>query len=93
MILVLPFWSQFNRKALFADAKVHLLRAHIGLAGIVCMVVALNTLPLATANALFYAAPVLVMALAVIFFGERLTRLSGLAVISGFVGISVSILP
>ncbi|WP_404367367.1 DMT family transporter [Marinobacter sp.] len=93
LILVLPFWWQFNRRALFSGIRIHLLRAHIGFAGIVCMVIALNTLPLATANALFYAAPVLVMVLAVILFAERLTRLSALAVFSGFAGILVILQP
>lgn len=93
LVLIIPFWRQFDRKALFAGAKVHALRAHIGLVGIFCMVIALNTLPLATANALFYAAPVLVMVLAVVFFSERLTWLSGLAVLSGFAGILVILQP
>lgn len=44
---------------------------------------ALSSLPLATANAIFYAAPLLVMVLSVVFFRERLTGLSLLAVISG----------
>ncbi|MEX0584689.1 MAG: DMT family transporter [Natronospirillum sp.] len=93
LVLIVPFWHQFDQRARFAGFKIHLIRAHLGLLGVTCMVVALTTLPLATANALFYAAPVLVMVLSVVFFAERLTWLSGLAVVSGFAGILVILQP
>lgn len=93
LVLLLPLAGQLNRKALFAGAKIHTLRAHIHLAGIVCMVVALGNLPLATANAIFYAAPILVMVLSVFIFREKLTPLSVLAVFSGFTGIVVILRP
>ena len=65
LLLLLPLAGQLNRRALFAGFRVHALRAHVHLAGILCMVVALEHLPLATANAVFYAAPFLVMVLSV----------------------------
>lgn len=91
--LLLPLSSMIDRNNLFAGVRIHLIRAHVGLAGIACMVVALNTLPLATANALFYAAPILVMMIAVVFFRETLTPLSLLAVVSGFLGIVLILRP
>lgn len=93
VVLLLPLVSMVDRGNLFAGIKIHLIRAHVGLIGISCMVVALNTLPLATANALFYAAPILVMVFAVAFFRERLTALSLIAAISGFVGIILILRP
>ena len=51
LLLLLPLAGQLNRKHLFSGIKVHAVRAHIHLAGILCMVVALGNLPLATANA------------------------------------------
>ena len=93
LLLLLPFIQQVSRQSLFAGWKLHLVRAHIHLAGMVCMVIALMNLPLATANALFYAAPLLVLGLSVLMFGERLTPLSFIAVISGFVGILVILRP
>lgn len=93
IVLLLPFWRMIDRRRLFQGSRVHLLRAHVGLGGILCMIVALNTLPLATANAVFYAAPVLVMVFGVWVFGERLSWLSLLAVISGFLGIMVILRP
>src|SRR5690606_21419332 len=93
LLLLLPFVATFDRKTLFRGLGLHSLRAHISLAGICCMVVALQTLPLATANALFYTAPLLVVLLSVIFFRERMTLLSALAVISGFAGTLVILRP
>lgn len=93
LLLLLPLAGQLNRKALFAGVRIHTLRAHIHLAGILCMVVALGHLPLATANAIFYAAPILVMVLSVFIFREKLTPLSVFAVFSGFSGIVVILRP
>ncbi|MDL0430809.1 DMT family transporter [Marinobacter sp. TBZ242] len=93
LLLLLPLAGQLNRKHLFSGFKVHALRAHIHLAGILCMVVALGNLPLATANAVFYAAPILVMVLSTIVFREKLTPLSVIAVFSGFAGIVVILRP
>lgn len=93
LVLLLPLAGQLDKQNLFAGFKIHTVRAHIHLAGILCMVIALGHLPLATANAMFYAAPILVMVLSVIFFRERLTPLSVVAVFSGFVGILVILRP
>ncbi|MDR9468638.1 DMT family transporter [Marinospirillum sp.] len=93
VLLLLPLSQQINRQQLFAGWKMHWLRAHIHLGGIVCMVVALMHLPLATANAIFYAAPLIVLVFSVMFFGEKLTPLSLIAVISGFLGILVILRP
>ncbi|WP_138438320.1 DMT family transporter [Marinobacter alexandrii] len=93
LVLLLPLAGQLDRKHLFAGFKIHAFRAHIHLAGIMCMVIALVNLPLATANAVFYAAPILVMVLSVILFRERLTPLSVTAVFSGFAGIIVILRP
>lgn len=93
LALLLPLWRQVDGTRLFEGLGIHAVRAHIHLAGIVCMVLALGTLPLATANAIFYAAPVMVMVLSVLFFRERLDSRSLLAVVSGFVGIVVILRP
>jgi drug/metabolite transporter (DMT)-like permease len=93
LLMLLPFASLIDRRRLWAGSKVHLLRSHVGLAGILCMVVALGSLPLATANAIFYAAPVLVMILGVLFFGERLERSSLFAVCGGLLGVVIILRP
>lgn len=93
LLFLLPLASQLDLRRLFSGAAVHAVRAHIHLAGMACMVVALSNLPLATANAIFYAAPILVMVLSVILFREQLTALSLFAVGSGFAGIIVILRP
>lgn len=93
LVMLLPLYRYIDVRRLFQGLGVHLLRAHVHLAGMVCMVIAIGSLPLATANAIFYAAPILVMLFAVIFFRERLTGLSLLAVVSGFAGIIVILRP
>lgn len=93
LLMLLPLWRQVDQGRLFQGLGIHLVRAHVHLAGILCMIVALGSLPLATANAVFYAAPILVMLLSVLGFGERLTALSLLAVVSGFAGILVILRP
>lgn len=93
LVFLLPLARKVDRNNLFAGFKVHAIRAHIHLAGLLCMVVALSHLPLATANAMFYAAPILVMVLSVFIFRESLTPLSVFAVFSGFAGILVILRP
>ncbi len=93
LLMLLPLLQQVDHRRLFEGVGIHFIRAHIHLAGILCMVVALVSLPLATANAVFYAAPILVMLLSVLVFRERLTTLSLLAVVSGFIGILVILRP
>ena len=93
LLLLLPLSGQLNRKHLFTGLKVHAARAHIHLVGLVCMVIGLTNLPLATANAVFYAAPILVMVLAALIFKEKLSTMSVIAVFSGFGGIVVILRP
>ncbi|PAU87583.1 hypothetical protein CK507_08435 [Pseudomonas sp. WN033] len=93
LALLLPFWRQIDTGHFFEGGLLHAIRGHVHLVGIVCMVVALVSLPLATANAVFYVAPILVMILSAVFFAERLTRWSLLAVFGGFAGILVILRP
>lgn len=93
LALLLPFVYQIDRRRLFDGWKLHLLRSHMGFFGIYCMIIALTTLPLATANALFYVAPLLVMIFSVLVFGEKLRGISLFAVLSGLAGIMVILRP
>ncbi|WP_323750435.1 DMT family transporter [Marinobacter sp.] len=92
-VFLLPLMRKLNRDHLFSGFRIHAIRAHVHLAGILVMVIALTNLPLATANALFYAAPIMVMALSAVLFKEKLTGLSMAAVISGFAGIIIILRP
>jgi len=93
VLLLMPLLKRAEYGRLFEGFVVHAIRSHVLLAGLLCMVVALTTLPLATANAVFYAAPVILMVLSVLVYGERLSPLSVLAVISGFAGVLVILRP
>jgi len=93
LVLLLPFYKQFSSEKPFAGLKIHTIRAFMHVLGIFCMVTALTHLPLATANAIFYLAPLLVMLLAVVMFNEKLTWLSVAAVISGLLGSIVILRP
>ena len=91
--LLLPFYRQFNLARPFEGLFIHSIRSITALFGIYCMVIALTNLPLATANAVFYLAPLMVMLLAVVIFHEKLTWLAALAVLSGFIGTLVILRP
>ncbi len=90
---LLLFWPQIQWKRFGEGLGTHLLRAHVHLVGISCMVLSLAYLPLATANAIFYTAPLLVVAMSILFTRQRVSTLSLLAVISGFVGVLVILRP
>ncbi|MFP3976875.1 DMT family transporter [Marinobacter sp. KMM 10035] len=93
LVFLVPLARKIDRNNLFSGIKVHAIRAHVHLVGLLCMIVALSNLPLATANAVFYAAPILVMVFSVVIFRESLSPLSVLAVFSGFAGIIVILRP
>ncbi len=93
VLLLVPFLSLVDWKNFWGGSRVHLVRSHVGLGGILCMVVALGALPLATANAIFYAAPVLVMVFGVLLFGERLNKSSLFAVVGGMIGVLIILRP
>ncbi|EAR07508.1 DMT family transporter [Reinekea blandensis] len=93
LVFLFPFVLRSTRRRLASGWKVQVVRAQISVFGTICMVVALNHLSLATANAIFYAAPVIVMVLAVVLFKEQLTRASLTAVVFGFVGVLVILRP
>lgn len=93
LLLLLPLARKIDHRQLFTGAGLHAFRAHVHLIGMLCMVIALANLPLATANAVFYGAPILVMLLSVVIFRERLTALSVIAIFSGFAGIILILKP
>ncbi len=57
------------------------------------MVVAISYLPLATANAVFYAAPLLMLPLSILFLKERPSRSKVIATVTGFLGVLIVLRP
>lgn len=93
-VVIFPLWwkqSQPQRK--MYSPKLNLLRAHLILIGSGCMVVAITHLTLATANAVFYAAPLLMLPLAIVLLGEKPTLQRSAATIFGFAGVMVVLRP
>lgn len=93
LALISTLYRQFDWHTPLAGLRFHLLRALFNFICMIAIITALTLLPLATANAVFYLAPILVMLLAVVMFKERLTRWSALAVICGFAGVIVILRP
>ncbi|WP_230088922.1 DMT family transporter, partial [Vibrio cholerae] len=92
--LIWPVWRK-QPKVLrqLHDPKVTLIRAHLVLLGAGCMVVAISYLPLATANAVFYAAPLLMLPLSILFLKERPSRSKVIATVTGFLGVLIVLRP
>lgn len=92
--LIWPVWRK-QPKVLrqLHDPKVTLIRAHLVLLGAGCMVVAISYLPLATANAVFYAAPLLMLPLSILFLKERPSRGKVIATVTGFLGVLIVLRP
>lgn len=72
---------------------LHLLRAVLGVAMMAPFVYALRTLPLSTAYAIFFIAPLLITALSVPILGERVGPRRWAAIVVGFLGVLVVLRP
>ncbi|MEF1213968.1 DMT family transporter, partial [Vibrio alginolyticus] len=93
VLFLLPVYLLTKNAPFLEGFKWHAVRAHVWLLGAIFMVLAISSLPLATANAIFYAAPLIMLPLAAIFFGEQLSKQSVAAAIMGFAGVLVIIRP
>lgn len=67
----------------------HLVRSFAGIGSMFCMFASYALLPLADATAIGYAAPLMIVVLAGIFLGERITLFRWAAILVGFAGVLV----
>ncbi|WP_187265531.1 DMT family transporter [Reinekea thalattae] len=93
IVFLLPFLKLSHSDGLMTGWKVLLLRAQVSVFGIICMVVSLKYLSLASANAVFYTAPIMVSLMAAIFYREKLTPVSVTSVFLGFIGVLLILRP
>lgn len=94
VLLLFPLWLRLTpQQQAIGNAAVTLIRSHLVLAGSGFVMVALTWLPLATANALFYAAPLVMLPLSAWLLEERPGRGKILATLTGFCGILVVLRP
>jgi len=76
-----------------AGFKLHFLRGNLWVLAGVLLVVSLSELSLATANAVFYIAPILIILFAGFFFKEKITVGIMCSALSGFIGVLVILRP
>ncbi|MFT5808304.1 MAG: drug/metabolite transporter (DMT)-like permease [Moritella dasanensis] len=93
VLLLIPFCLKSSRESLVNGLKWHAVRGHIWLLGAIFMVYSINSMPLATANAIFYAAPLIMLPMAMLWFQEKLTIPSITAGVLGFVGVLIVVRP
>ncbi|MFD1382265.1 DMT family transporter [Rhodanobacter aciditrophus] len=92
-LLLMPFVLRKREQNPFAGLKLHVVRGNLWILTSVLLVISLSQLPLATANAIFYTAPIFIILLAVVFYKEKLTPAVSVAAISGFLGVLVILKP
>lgn len=94
LIIITPFWLQQKKeKRQLQQAKVTFIRGQLILIGSGCMVVAITHLSLATANAVFYIAPLLMLPLSMFLLKEQPALGKVVATTIGFIGALIVLRP
>lgn len=94
VLIIFPLWQkQTKEKRALTNTKLNLLRAHLVLIGSACMMIAITHLTLATANAVFYTGPLLMLPLSVLLLREVPALSKIFASIVGFLGVLVVLRP
>ncbi len=94
LLILLPFWLNLPAKRRkLDDARVHAFRASMTTIGAPSAVIALIYLPLATANVIFYAAPMITLLLAAVIFREKVGRQRTMITLLGFIGVAIALRP
>lgn len=94
LTIVFPFWRQLesSRRAPHS-LRIHAFRGHLAVLGGVCALYALLNLSLATANVIFYAAPLVTLLLARIWLKQSLSWRQVTQVSLGFLGVIIALKP
>ena len=95
LIVLLPWIMRANTRTRLKTSRpwMHLMRAAFGLAEMACFLLALRTIPLADATAIYYAAPLIATALSVMVLREHVSVQRWGAVAVGFVGMLIILQP
>jgi drug/metabolite transporter (DMT)-like permease len=86
-------FRRYSKSSAFLGMKLHFIRGNMWVLAAVLLVLSLAELSLATANAVFYTAPIFIMLLGAFFYKERLTMDVVCAAVLGFIGILVILRP
>jgi drug/metabolite transporter (DMT)-like permease len=89
LIAVVPFLYGTNSYFLRGKAWLHVVRAFVGVAGMLCSYYAVTHLPLATATAISFTKPLFLIILAVLFLGETVHWPRWTATVVGFIGVLI----
>ncbi|WP_372378863.1 DMT family transporter [Vibrio natriegens] len=94
LLFLLPIWLRLEKpQRLMGCDWITFWRAQLILLGSACAMVAITHLPLATANAIFYVGPLLVLPLSVIFLRETPSKAKVLGTVIGFGGVLIVLRP
>ncbi|MFA0413312.1 DMT family transporter [Vibrio renipiscarius] len=94
LLLLAPFWfKQHKKERMMGCDWITFWRAQLILIGSASAMVAITHLSLATANAIFYVGPLLVLPLSIIFLGEKPSKGKILGTIVGFMGVLIVLRP
>ncbi|WP_264875123.1 DMT family transporter [Vibrio agarivorans] len=94
VLLLLPFWLKLPRETqMQGGCRINFLRAQFILVGSGCAMIAITHLTLATANAMFYVGPILMLPLSVILLKERPNKGKIIATLIGFLGVLIVLRP
>lgn len=94
VIVIGPLWIQLTKQQRqIHTPMLHIARAHLIILGSGCMFVAITHLPLATANAVFYAGPLLMLPLSAVLLRESPSITNILLALFGFIGVLVVLRP
>jgi drug/metabolite transporter (DMT)-like permease len=94
VVLLLIFYPRRGRTMLrTAFPLIQLVRGVLLTAGTIFIVFAYRTMPIAEAQAISFIHPVLLTLLAVVFLGEKVSRLGWAAVLIGFAGVLIIVRP
>lgn len=94
-LVIAPFYYHSNKsfRVKSLNWRITLIRANLIIVGAACMVVAITHLPLATANAVFYAAPLLMLPISLFLLKENSSRNRVIASLIGFIGVLIVLRP
>ena len=94
VLIVLPLWlKQSKRQRALTAPTIITIRALLIIIGSGCMMIAVTHLPLATANAIFYAAPLLMLPLSILLLKEIPPWGKALSTMIGFIGVLIVLRP
>lgn len=94
VVLIMPLWlKQTKAKRSLTAPGLIAIRALLIMIGSGCMMVAITNLPLATANAVFYAAPLIMLPLSVWILKEIPPIAKVVATMIGFIGVLMVLRP